>query len=274
MSEENAPLDLITAFKARHAVRSFTPNFPVEKMNLVQQIVDETNKIPVLFGSKVEIQIHGPGLGSMGNISNEAGWLLLKYDKETPEDKISHAITDACYLMQNIVMKMTQHRIASVWIAGFYNQKLAEQSTPGFVVPGAVAFGEEADKKHFMGSILSFLGSTIGKRLPLEQLFYSRDLNQPVTEDNAGDKIIICKALQSGPSALNKQTWRFVFEGDEIHLFDSKTSSTSSYDVGIAAANMEMLMKLDGSAHLIVKDPAPEPSPLGGEYVCTCTPTL
>lgn len=270
MTEENTTLDLISAFKARHSVRTYLSNFPAEKLTLVQQIVDEVNQMPVPFGSKVAVQVHGPGLGSMGFISNEAGWLLLKYDKETPEDKVNHAITDAAYLIQHVVMRITQNKVATVWIAGTYNQKLAEQSTPGFIVPGAVAFGEEAVKKHFMGTIVSFFSSN-GKRMPLEQLFFNKDANQPITEENAGDKLVLYKSLQSGPSAVNKQPWRFVIEGNDIHLFDSKTSSYSAYDMGIALANMEMLMKLNGNARLIIKDPAPEPSPLGGEYVFTCT---
>lgn len=89
-----------------------------------------------------------------------------------------------------------------------------------------------------MGSIINYLTPLKRKRYPLEQLFYNKDTNEFITEENAGDKLVLCSCLQSGPSAGNKQSWRFIIEGSEIHLFDSKISQYTSYDMGIALVNM------------------------------------
>lgn len=159
-------LDIVSVFKARHSVRTFLPDFPSDKMNLVHHVVEDVNRMKVPFNSKVEIQVHGPGLGKMGAISHEAGWLLLKYDRNTSEDKVDQAIIDACYLMQHIVMRLTQNAIATVWIVGTFSRKHAEQATPGFAVPGAVCLWGRGRKETFDGIYHQLLDSIKEKTIP------------------------------------------------------------------------------------------------------------
>ena len=269
MSSEDT-VSLMEAFRARHSCRTFGGDtFPEAKMSILQQIVEEVNALPTPFGTQTKVSIHGPGLGRIGFIKNESGWLLGQVKADTPKENLRRANVDVAYRLQHAVMKMTQHKINTVWVGGTYNQGKAEKSCPDWKVPVVVAFGEEKDP-HFIWRVMKWIG-TSDKRKPFEQLFYDAQANKPIKEDEAGDRLDLFKALQSGPSALNKQPWRFVVDGPAVHVFDAGGDGYSCFDVGIAAANLNLLGGLQGHGEITVRDPAPAPSPLKGTYVCTAT---
>lgn len=291
------PTGLIEAFKARHSVRTFQKKpFPQQKKQMIAQIVTEANSVDTPFESHVEISMTGPGLGRMGAVSNEAGFLVQKIPldeeqeekpqaetpKEDPKIVFRKAIIDVSFKLQIAVMKMTQHHISTVWIGGTYNEGEAEERFPGFKVTAVVAYGEE-DTPHFMAKVMKFFGNS-DKRLPFQQLFYDSDNKRQITENDFNENKPegtpnypsymkdFLVSLQSGPSALNQQGWRFVLAGDgkEVHLFDAKGNSYSCYGSGIALANLHLLGEIRGGECTIeVRKPAPEASPLGGTYIAT-----
>ena len=266
MSSEE--LSLVEAFKARHSVRTFGGNtFPEEKMAIVRETVEQVNSVATPFGTETRVAVHEPGLGRMGFISHESGWLLCEIKADTPADKMRHAYIDVAYRTQLAVMKLTQHKIATVWVAGTYNKSKAEKSCPGWTVPAGIAFGEERSP-HFVAKVVKWFG-TGQSRKPLEELIYDVKAGKVVTEDTAGDNLEIYKCLQSGPSARNQQGWRFVVDGPDVHLFDVPDSSMSALDNGIAIANMHLLGEMKGHGALSVRSPAPQASPFGGKYICT-----
>ena len=256
-------LDIISAFKARHSVRTFQPDFPKDKAELVDSIIKETNLITPPFGSKVNLQKHEPGLGRFGSISGEAGWIMLVIPKDLQGEERRKAYIDAGDLGQLAVMKLTQNSIGSVWIGGTYDEAKAEESTPDHQVIAGIPFGIECGK-HMIAKMLSFFSGS-SSRYPVEKLFYNKDKNEPFTEENAGEwkEIIMC--LRSGPSALNYQTWRFVIENNNVHLYHAPSREASTFDLGIAIANMELLLH-DKGYEIKVLENQPETSPLGGTY--------
>ena len=179
-------------------------------------------------------------------------------------------------------MKLAQNHINTVWIAGTYNEGEAEKRFQGFKVPAAIAYGIEQSTPHFMGRIIKLFGSSTGKRIPFEQLFYDNDNKRLITEkdfesptpDNIPSYPSYLKdflaSLRLGPSAVNQQPWRFVLSGKEVHLFDVKSNNYSAYDIGIALANLHLLGEIrGGNCTFEIRDPAPETSPLNGTYVAT-----
>lgn len=256
-------LDILSAFSARHGVRTFQGEFPADKADLVKNIIDETNTVQPPFGSQVRLQLHEPGLGRFGAISNEAGWIMLLVPKDLQNEAYSKAVYDVSYLGQLAMMKLTQHSIGSVWISGTYNEGKAEESTPDHKVIAGIPYGIECGK-HMMAKVLTFIGGS-SSRYPVQKLFFNKDKNEPFTEENSGEWKEIILALRSGPSALNYQSWRFVIDGGNFHLFQNSPSNNNAPDVGIAAANMELLLR-DKGYKLKILEEAPAPSPLGGEY--------
>lgn len=292
--EQQAPLNLIEAFKARHSTRTYQgQNLTQQQKDIITQSVTESNALETPFHSQgVEVSSTEPGLGRMGFISNEAGWIVEKIpirqndnNEQSKEDSKAlerKQIIDVSFIAQHVVMKLAQNHINTVWIAGTYNEGEAEKRFQGFKVPAAVAFGIEQTTPHFMGRIIKFFGSSAGKRLPFEELFYDNDNKRAISEKDFESPtpenvpsypsylkdFVTC--LRSGPSAVNQQPWRFVLSGKEVHLFDVKFNNYSSYDIGIALANLHLLAEIrGGSCTIEVRDPAPETSPLNGTYVAT-----
>lgn len=291
-SQQQAPIGLIEAFKERHSVRTYQgQNLTQQQKDLISQIITESNQLETPFHSPgVEVSSTEPGLGRMGFISNEAGWIVEKLPiakdqentKEDPKVAERKQIIDVSYITQHVVMRLAENHINTVWIAGTYNEGEAEKRFQGFKVPAAVAFGIEQTTPHFMGRIIKFFGASQGKRLPFEELFYDNDNKRAITEkdfespapENTPSYPSFLKdfvsSLRLGPSAVNQQPWRFVLSGKEVHLFDVKNNNYSSYDIGIALANLHLLAEIrGGSCNIEVRDPAPEASPLNGTYVAT-----
>ncbi|KAK8863820.1 hypothetical protein M9Y10_011510 [Tritrichomonas musculus] len=285
--EPKAPLSLVEAFKERHSVRTYQgQNLTQEQKDIIAQSITEANSLETPFHSQgVEVSSTEPGLGRMGFISGEAGWIVEKLpiaQDQQDNDAERKRIIDVSYIAQHVVMKLAQNHINTVWIAGTYNEGEAEKRFQGFKVPAAIAYGIEQSTPHFMGRIIKLFGSSTGKRIPFEQLFYDNDNKRLITEkdfesptpDNIPSYPSYLKdflaSLRLGPSAVNQQPWRFVLSGKEVHLFDVKSNNYSAYDIGIALANLHLLGEIrGGNCTFEIRDPAPETSPLNGTYVAT-----
>lgn len=283
------PIGLLDAFKARHSSRTYLEkDFPQQKKQNVAQIVTEANSIDTPFNSEgVEISSTTPGLGRIGVISGEAGWLVEKIplnrksenegEKPTEDPNVAYrkAVIDVSFKMQIAVMKLAQHHIQTVWIAGTYNEGEAERRFEGFKIPAVVAFGEESASPHLLARVMKFF-SPAPSRLPFEQVFYDVDRKKPITEADLDSSEYpsyfkdFVSSLRSGPSALNRQSWRFAISGKEVHLFDAYENTYSAFDIGIALGNLFLLKEIRGeTCNFEVRNPAPESTPIGGTYVCT-----
>lgn len=186
---------------------------------------------------------------------------------------------DVAYIGQHLAMKLTQNYIDSVWLAGTYNESEAERRFEGFKVPCSIAYGIESETPHFALKMVKMIGVAPkpGQRLPYEQLFYDDESKKAITEDdvnqNSSDYPSYFKdfvtSLRSGPSAGDKQPWRFVLSGKEVHLFDARMSVFSPLDIGVALANLNLLSEIRGSSCIFeIRNPEPS-SPLGGTYIAT-----
>jgi hypothetical protein len=114
-------------------VRRFLGALPPSKKEAVSQAISEVVALPRPFGTNIEVADHPPGLGTLAVISNEAGWLIGKVPADVTDTR-NHWV-DIGFVLQEAVIRPTQHGIATVWIAGTFSSSLAEQSTPGFKVP-------------------------------------------------------------------------------------------------------------------------------------------
>ena len=256
-------LSLLDAFKQRHSVRSFNTNeFKPEDEEFIQKTIEEANALDVPFHTVSTVGLHPAGLGRIGVISGENGWLLPKIPKDTAQENLRKAIIDVSFRLHYCVMQLTKHHISTVWIAGTYSRSTAESDNPGFLCPAGIPYGIEGGTRFLERAMKWFSGSK--DRYPLEKIFNTVP----------SGKEEFCEALRSGPSAINKQPWRFVFSEDntEIHLFDSSNNDYSQFDMGIALMNIYLLVKNSGhEPQFTVKDPPPQPFSSGDVYVISCT---
>jgi hypothetical protein len=263
MTTETLPV--LDAIRARHTVRNFAGQLSAEKQSAVTQAITESLALPRPFGTEVEISIHPPGLGRLGVVSGEAGWMIGKV-RAGIEDTRLHCV-DLGFALHEAVIRLTQHGIATIWF-GMYNADVAEKATPGFKVPGAVAYGEEAGKAGVFSRFLSWVSGS-RTRLPFEQLFFDGANGRPFTEDTAGAQLDLLKVVQSGPSALNKQPWRLLIVDTSVHVYNAGTQPWTAFDIGIALAGIQLYAASIGKWVEFGVEAAPPSQPLGGTYVIT-----
>ena len=257
----SSKLQLFDAFRARHSVRHFESGlFPSDKQEFVEKAIKLANSIPVPFNNKCEIKHHPPGLGA-GSITGEAGWIITLIPNDSPQsDEVN---TDVSFRLQYATMMLSEEGIGTVWVTGTFSPHIAEKANPGYRVLGGVAYGLVPKTK-----FLEKTNKCNENRKSISSLFYNADKNEAFNEKNMGNLENIIMALRSGPSAMNRQPWAFVFQGNMIHLFN--TYGRVKCDMGIALANIYLVAKNNGvEPNFQVLSPAPK-AYLNGTYVCSC----
>jgi hypothetical protein len=124
---------------------------------------------------------HPPGLGRLGVISNESGWLIAKIPSEITDTRRHYL--DVGFILHQAVIRLSQAEIGTVWVAGTFSSAAAEQSAPGFRVAVAVAYGEAGGKPSFITRVMRWF-STSSTRQPLEHLFFDGSNGRPFTDGN------------------------------------------------------------------------------------------
>jgi hypothetical protein len=260
---------VVEAFQVRTSVRTFRPSFSEEDKQFISQTIEEVNSVPSPFNVDVKIVNHPPGLGRMGVIHNDAGWLIAAI--KTNSNPSNDDYIESGFRLMLAVIKLTQRGIGTVFIAGTFSPSQAEQSVPGCKVGLGVAYGIKAESEGIVSKIFSFFSNS-RSRLEYEQLFYDGISKKPFAENSLGEKSTLIQCLRLAPSARNSQQWRFVINDKAVHLFNTATSNDSLMDIGIAAASSYLLPSLNGEKVKIFKsdDEEIKKSPsIGGSYVCS-----
>ena len=265
---EQVELSILDTFKTRKSVRNYDSQWPAEKQAVVEAVVREANEIPTPFGTTGNLGIHGKGLGTMGFVSGEAGWILLQVpkEKETAPDYANY-LMDAAFRAQIAVLKLTQKGISTVWIGGTFNESKAEQDTPGFKIPCVVAFGINAQSKRFFDKAMGWMG--VGQnRKDFSELFFNDEKKEPFTQETLGKYGNILSSLRLNPSAVNAQPARLLVNGNTFTVFDSKPSSYTPFDMGIMLGSAYFYSEGKITYNTTETDKV---FPKGGKYIASFT---
>jgi nitroreductase len=264
------PLSVAEAIKVRRSVRNFAGPLPPERQSIVTQAIAEAQQLPVPFGTTVEVADHPAGIGRFV-ISNEAGWLIGKVPTGAPD--LAPQMIDVAYRLQHVVIRLTQHGIATVWVAGTFKRSVVEQENPGFVIPVAIAYGDPPPAgPGLLSRFMSWAGGAT-TRYPFDQLFFDAKRNAPITEETAGKFLALLEAVRLGPSAMNKQPWRIVVVDNDtepsiFELFLAVENEMHLLDIGIALGQIALTLAVDGkTVQFNVPEEKPAPSPLGGRFI-------
>jgi hypothetical protein len=260
------PLPIVAAIRERHSVRNFLGPLSPEGQSVVTQALTESLSLRRPFGTNVDVADHPPGLGRLGIISNEAGWLLAKVPTDVTDT--SRSFVDLGFILHEAVIRLAQRGIATV-VNGAFNTGVAERSTPGFKVVLAVAYGEDAGHPGLVSRLFSWVSGS-RTRFPFDRLFFNGERGVPFHEDECAGLLEI---VRLGPSALNKQPWRLVIIGEAVHVFNAGSQSFTWFDIGIALSGIHLFAVTNGSEGQLEFAAVGDPPacPLGGTYVITAT---
>lgn len=256
-------------FKKRRSERSYQGVLSDEEMELVKEIVEECNFMQAPYKTPAKIDLTEPGIGRLGVIKNESGWIVLKIPEHiTDKDEFTKYTLDAAYRASIAVLKMVQCHIGTVWVTGSFQHAEAEKRFPGFKIQCAIAYGKVASSLRFFDKAIKFFVSN--SRLNFEEIFYDEKLNEPLKQTDEGRLMEFLDCLRWLPSMGNKQSWRVSYnsDGNRFKIFDAinAPNNETTYDMGIMISGFSFYS--EGNC-IIDMTPSDETFPTGGKYICS-----
>jgi hypothetical protein len=211
------------------------------------------------FGTKIKFEIidlTGAGqdelkqLASYGNIKGPKYFMAgaVKYSRS--------AVLDYGYLMEHNILAATALGLGTCWVGGTFSRVgFLEKMNGGqdWTVPAVVPVGYGAKIKDVSDTAtrLFVAGDT---RRPWKDIFFDGTADTPLAESAGGVFAAPLAALRLAPSASNKQPWRVIKDGDNLHIFlertpgynDKRPVDIQLMDLGIAMCNFDIIAEEAG----------------------------
>lgn len=144
------------------------------------------------------------------------------------------------------------------------------------VMPCVSPLGVPADKMAIKETLMR-KAVKADTRLPLSELVFDKDFDTPLSSERYGDLADALEMVRWAPSAVNKQPWRLVLDGSNVHFFEKKSKGyvdaagwdMQKIDLGIALSHFEIgLREIGRSCDFILSDPGIS-TPADTDYIAT-----
>ena len=190
-----------------------------------------------------------------------------------------HAEEAFGFAFERFVLYAQSLGIGTTWIAGTMNRPAFEAAMAledGEVMPCVSPLGYPAAKLSLREGLMR-KGVRADSRLDFNTLFFEGSFDRPLTQETAGNLKQLLDMVRWAPSAVNKQPWRVVLDGNSAHFYEKKSKGfvdasgwdLQKVDVGIAICHFVCGLEAQGKAwQLTVADPGLT-VPDGTEYVAT-----
>ena len=260
--------------RRRRSVRSFDGS--ALRPEDAEQILDFAKKAENPYGIPIEwrlLSAKADGLSSPVIIGTDA-FIAGKMTKAP------HAEAAFGYSFEQIVLCAEALGVGTTWIAGTMDRPAFERAMElraGEVMPCVSPLGYPAAKMSLRETMMR-KGIKADTRLPFSELFFDGTFDMPLAPERAGDLRLPLEMVRLAPSAVNKQPWRVVLDGDRAHFYEAKGKGFTDaegwdiqkIDVGIAMCHFACtLEELGRTAEFELREPEITP-PQNVVYVATC----
>lgn len=193
--------------------------------------------------------------------------------------RVPHAEEAFGYSFEKIVLFAESIGVGTTWIAGTMNRDAFERALAlesGEVMPCVSPLGYPAKKMSLRESMMR-KGVRADSRSDFGDLFFEKSFDAPLTKEKAGTLQDALEAVRLAPSAVNKQPWRVVVDGDRAHFYEKHSKGYVSatgwdiqkIDMGIALCHFELAAKERGlDVSFEISDPG-IPKPEKTEYIAS-----
>ncbi len=229
--------------------RISTRNFSEEgldkdKLEIVTKVINKENK--GIFGNCFEFNLVDQKfmkknkvkrIGTYGVITGNPSYIFATTDNSVKQ------IMDYGFVLENIVLDLTDSNIQSCWLGGTFSRKnlykmfkLAQEDK----IPAVIAIGNRGEKKSFVQNLM---GSNYHSRKPFGELFFNNEPFKKLSQEQAEAFYEPLEAMRMAPSSMNDQPWRAIKEKDVIHFYcEMNNESKSKYvDMGIGLSHFQRL---------------------------------
>ena len=148
------------------------------------------------------------------------------------------------YSFESFVLGAWEMGIGTTLIAGTMDREAFEKAIDlvgSEVMPLMTPVGHPA-KRMSLKEIAMRKGVGADKRKPFGELFFDGEYGKALTEEAAGELADILELVRWAPSAMNKQPWRLIVDGNKVHFYvkhdkgyvNESSGDLQKIDVGIA----------------------------------------
>lgn len=239
----NKPIHEI--IKARYSVRNYdNTGLSGEVKEKLKAYLKEINQSEGLFGGKVRIELveqedgdKEVKLGTYGVIKGAKNYLAVACSEG------DYALEDLGFLFEKVILYCTSLGLGTVWIGGTFNKgnfakaiNLKDNETLPIISP----VGMEGGKKSLLAKVF---GNNTHKRKEFSQIFFNKDFETPLTYEEAKEYKNALEMVRLAPSAVNKQPWRILKEGNNIHFYSEGKNEANRIDMGICLSHFYLTAK-------------------------------
>lgn len=251
---EGKEMSIIENISARSSVRTYS-NQKFDSSLLLAKIAKVNNKVGP-FGNQIKVHLVNSEqdsrdlkLGTYGVIKGANSYLIATCDSN------SKCLLDLGYLFEEIILYATSLGLGTVWMAGTFSRKQfknAIDTSEKRLMPIVAPVGYPSKNKSFVNKYI--VKSKTHVRKSFEQLF-TTPTNQILNFDESNPFHIGLEMVRLSPSALNKQPWRVVVDGNNYHFYSEVGSEKADIDLGIALYHFDQTMKELGYSGVITNAP-------------------
>ncbi len=268
---------MIQVIKQRHSVRTFEKKeIPLDDEKVIQKIVQESMNEPTPFGTPVKLYFlrnkdaHSPEskkVGMYGYVKHVPAYLT----GSTLNTK--EGLLDFGFVFEKAILELVKRGFGTVWLSGdFDNEDLENFAREGHVVPVMAPVGYPGYKQSLKERFLR-MKQEASDRKKHEELFGLQDFDTPLEKSHPYYDVL--ELVRLAPSALNKQPWRILVDGDHFHLylkrtekFPAQVADSEMINMGIAMRHIMIgLAAMNHTGTIQVDDAAMRPE--GLEYVAS-----
>lgn len=158
------------------------------------------------------------------------------------------------FAFEKFVLYALSLGVGTVWIAGTMDRPAFERAmelADDEFLPAVTPLGYPAKKRAIRDAAMR-RAIHADARAPFESLFFEGDFGTPLTAEHAGEYREALELVRLAPSAVNKQPWRIVKQGDAFHFYKKPSlpanpkGDVQKLDVGIALAHFVLAREETG----------------------------
>ncbi len=164
--------------------------------------------------------------------------------------RIPHAEEAFGYSFEKIVLYAQSLGVGTTWIAGTMDRGAFEKALElkdNEVMPCVSPLGYPANKMSLRETMMR-KAIKADKRLSFSELFFDGSFDNGLTKERTVKLAEILEAVRRAPSAVNKQPWRVVVCGNDVHFYEKHGKGYISdngwdiqkIDIGIALCHFEL----------------------------------
>lgn len=246
-------MNILKAIETRQSIRGYAP-IPLSEalFSQVEQLISSIKPGPFGTTPQLFIMEANDPKAIADNIFASYGLIRgAQYYIGAATEQTDKHLIDLGYVLEGVVIAMTQLGIGTCWLGGTFKRERIEQFisakyqlSQSATIPILMPFGLPEPKVSFLDRTIKALAQS-KKRMDFAYLFFDAISAKPLIQDPDKWWTSALEAVRKAPSAVNKQPWRVYADGEK-GTFHFYIKGTSMVDIGIAMAHFQMAAEAVG----------------------------